>query len=157
MKFDKIIFYLEQRAQHHLCLELLNEIKDTKILNGKITLDWALNTKSRRFTLLGAATSGDFIELIKELISLNANVNVLDIHRYSPLAWSCYRNNIPIIQLIVKNGADINFIMSQNNNTLFHLSMETLIKLAINFEKLINLQDNGGHTVVSTLCDMVEL
>lgn len=62
------------------------------------------------FTALHLAVSAESIVVVKALLKAKANTEIHDsINKHSPLATAIYRKNSRLVQLLVENGANINF------------------------------------------------
>ena len=51
--------------------------------------------------------------MVKFLLENNANINAVDMFNYTPLMWACYRGRNDIIELLLKNKANLNHINNQ--------------------------------------------
>src|SRR5690554_934487 len=62
-----------------------------------------------KFTPLMKSVASGKIEIVKYLISKNANINAqTDFRGYSPLDYACSRNNMQMVELLLENGANPN-------------------------------------------------
>ncbi len=99
------------------------------------------------------------IDFLKFLIKNNANVNVLDYNRYSPLLYYLQypdnEMNFKIIKLLVDNGADVNYIREAiddgkdfNNSSFFALQFLTRSKGNLHIIKY--LVENGANVNIES-------
>ena len=65
-----------------------------------------------RHTLLVQAIEDENLELVKHVIDLGVDVNLEDGNGRTPLRIAIYKNNLEIITLLSKNGANLNSIDS---------------------------------------------
>lgn len=101
-------------------------------------------------TIFDVARNGD-LELAKKMLKENPAVfNSTNKEGYSPLTLACYRGNIEIVRLMLKNNADINV-----NSTMGTPLMAAVVKGNVDIVKLliqknanVNLQDANGTTAL---------
>lgn len=85
-----------------------------KLINNKANLnatiaDTAADWNDPGFSALHFACSDyDKIELAKLLVKSGADINIKDVHSYTPLHIACANNNYNLIKFLIENGAAIN-------------------------------------------------
>ncbi|AFM23348.1 ankyrin repeat domain-containing protein [Desulfomonile tiedjei] len=101
--------------------------------------------------LINAARHCD-IETIREFISLDANVNVVDEHCYSPLMWvleqACHRD---IVELLLNNGARVNHQNRSFQTPLIEASHRCgpeIVELLLSHGADVTLRDVTGQTAL---------
>ncbi len=103
--------------------------------------------------LINAAKESD-IEKIKELIKQDIDINTCDSRGYTAMLWAAQKGNIDIVNLLIKNGANIEakheasrgytpLIVAAINN---HIEVA---KMLIEHGANINSKNNNGNTALS--------
>ena len=113
--------------------------------NKFVTNGWNSKCDSKT-SILHDATSYGFTKLVKLLLSLGANINILDDERYTPFNIAIYNHNLIIAYLLYKHGCDTNGFGCQNKNT--HLM--TLLRLP-----RCRYLDNKKNQMINTMCYIV--
>lgn len=96
---------------------------------------------------------GDNLEIAQLLIANGIEINHMNNNGLSPLNYAVKMNYLPLIQLYIKNGADLN-LKDKNNNTIAmnikNVSQETILFL-INHGMDIYVKNNAGQTILFSL------
>ncbi|CAH2001034.1 unnamed protein product [Acanthoscelides obtectus] len=90
--------------------------------------------------ILDAIEKNDVLQL-KSLLSEKINVNFVDGNLMSPLQHAAYKGNKEIVQLLLDQGADVNFCEHQHNYTALHFA-----GLSGNREVVLALLLSGAKT-----------
>lgn len=111
-----------------------------------------------------SAFKHDNVASTRLLIKCGADVNRVDPIKWSPLTWACYirqeliNNNRylsseleSIIDLLISNGADVNFALQKVCEIQFDTDKESSIELLINKGADINHTDENGSTLLKLL------
>ena len=88
------------------------------------------------------------IKLVKELIKVNANVNLQDEDGSSALIWASYNGNIKIVKKLIKVGANINLQDNNEYTALICASRSGHIKIV---KKLIKANCNIDQKFIETI------
>lgn len=117
-----------------------------------------------------AITNND-LELLKTLLVVQQNVNIVDENLMTPLQHAAYKGNKDMVQLFLDRGADVNLCQHQHGYTALHFSglsgnaeVCTLLLLAGAKSHVINTVGRtpsqmaafvGNHNCVSTINNFI--
>jgi ankyrin repeat protein len=152
--------------QHPHLFKIITNIM--KLKNGYDILDLLLQYKLnpnlidyiKHNSLLHEAINLMDIRIIKKLLEYNANINIQNAKLQTPLFRAIFiviQNNIsskvylPIIQLLLENGANPNLAAIDQITTLHLAAMSNLldiIKLLLKFNVNVNIIDEEGYTAL---------
>ena len=127
----------------------IENIFKNKIKNKCITKKYNIQTNPKKIDLnisnntsLINAIESNNLKKVEDLLKTNtSNINKLNDSGLSPLHTSIIKGNIKIINLLIKNGAQINILSSKNKQTALHLAY---INKNINSKNIIELLINNG-------------
>ena len=95
------------------------------------------------------------INIVKLLLTHNANINTINIYGITPLMSACSSNNISVVELLLDNGADIEFKDNEGNTALMYateLSSYNIVKLLLAHDANINTtNDSGLNPLISSV------
>nr|CAI5860285.1 unnamed protein product [Callosobruchus analis] len=97
----------------------------------------------RQQKILEVIEKNDILQL-KSLLSEKQNVNFVDGNLMTPLQHAAYKGNKEIVQLLLDQGADVNFCEHQHNYTALHFA-----GLSGNSEVVLKLLLAGAKTQVT--------
>ncbi|XP_046543767.1 rabankyrin-5-like isoform X2 [Haliotis rubra] len=89
--------------------------------------DIYLSTKEMDFALpdpddlLSHAVEGGNIDIVKDILSMGANPNINSHGTYKPIHLACRFNHIPVMEELLRNGADI-MALSTSKETVLHVA-----------------------------------
>jgi ankyrin repeat protein len=99
----------------------LGRFSDETIINLMKKYDFKYNTTENWPTLLYACHGNKYL-IAKYLIEVeNLNINIKNSHDNTCLMFACMNNNFNLIQLLIKNGADVNVVDNDGDNALNYL------------------------------------
>lgn len=103
------------------------------------------------FTPLGLASFFEQIDIVKLLLGNEANPNIPANNQFkvAPIHSACAISNYEIVNLLIKNGADVNAKQMQGVTPLHsaaHNGQNELAKLLIDSGADINAKMDNGHT-----------
>lgn len=108
-----------------------------------------------KMTLLDKACQNDAIQIATKLIELGANINLLNTsHSAVPLHYAVFKGNPDMVELLLKNGAIIDFTGPENRTALMAASIyksekyEQVLELLIKHGAEINKTDDYGFTAL---------
>ena len=127
----------------------IENIFKNKIKNKCITKKYNIQTNPKKIDLnisnntsLINAIESNNLKKVEDLLKTNtSNINKLNDSGLTPLHTSIIKGNIKIINLLIKNGAQINILSSKNKQTALHLAY---INKNINSKNIIELLINNG-------------
>jgi len=111
-------------------------------------------TNNEKNTALSLYLTGHFNESITKLLITKDNINMKNENGETPLMIATYSNQISIIELLLKNGANKKLTNNQGNTALLiYISRDGntyagIIELLLTKDN-INIQNNDGNTVLS--------
>ena len=106
---------------------------------------------NRNSTPLHFACDRGFIEIVKYLVKLGADINKQDINGDTPLVWAIARNHYDVAEYLIRKGADVNVLNNNHINALFwtiYRSDLAMAKLLIDNGIDIDIQDYEGNTAL---------
>ena len=104
--------------------------------------------------------AGKYLERAKLLINNKANINAINVFGNSPLYLACKNENYEIINLLIRENADVT-LASHNGYTPLHWAfkkninieiVDTLIKHTIKYNGNINAKNEDGYTPLHLAC-----
>lgn len=102
-------------------------------------------------TCLQVAAHQGHITIIKYLLSLKSNVNIVDKEGDSTLHYAAFGNQPEIMKILLLNGAHINVVNSSHCSAL-HISAHKrpphCVKVLLDFGADVNIQDSYGDTAL---------
>lgn len=102
-------------------------------------------------TCLQVAAHQGHINIIKYLLSIRANVNIVDKEGDSTLHYAAFGNQPEIMRILLTHGAHINVVNSSRCSAL-HISAHKrpphCIKVLLEFGANVNIQDSYGDTAL---------
>lgn len=102
-------------------------------------------------TCLQVAAHQGHISIIKYLLSLKANVNIVDKEGDSTLHYAAFGNQPEIMKILLLNGAHINVVNSSHCSALHisaHKRPPNCVKVLLEFCADVNIQDSYGDTAL---------
>jgi len=91
-------------------------------------------------------------DMIERLIRRGSDVNFVDSIGNTPLVYAIQKRSLPIVKSLVKNDANINYIMKSNQESIlmYAIEMEELeiVKLLVDYGANINYRNSAGETVL---------
>lgn len=102
-------------------------------------------------TCLQVAAHQGHIALVNYLLSLRANVNVVDKEGDSTLHYAAFGNQPEIMRILLQNGANINVLNSSHCSALHisaHKKPPHCVKVLLEFHADVNVQDSYGDTAL---------
>jgi ankyrin repeat protein len=105
----------------------------------------------RNSTPLHFACDRGFIELVKYLVELGADINKQDVDGDTPLIWTITRNYYSIAEFLIGKGVDVNVLNNGHINALFwtiYRSDAAMAKLLIDNGIDISIQNYEGNTAL---------
>ncbi|ORX44704.1 ankyrin [Piromyces finnis] len=146
--------------------KLLYEIRENRIQNVQQLLiedDIDLNLfKSDDNPLIYAIKNNKSQKIIEELINHYININFNQYNGNTPLTEAVLANNKNIFKLLLKCGADVNYINNMEETSFLYLIKNQLMTkyYLLNFlehNANVNLQDNEGKSILMYLIETNEL
>lgn len=90
------------------------------------------------------------IEVIKYLISMGADVNRIGYEACTPIMYEVYMHNHENVQILIANGADVNYQSAYDGYTSLHWAARKgdlqLVQLLLKNGATINVQNNKKQT-----------
>lgn len=102
-------------------------------------------------TCLQVAAHQGHINIIKYLLSVRANVNIVDKEGDSTLHYAAFGNQPEIMRILLVNGAHINVVNSSRCSALHisaHKKPPHCVKVLLEFGANVNIQDSYGDTAL---------
>lgn len=102
-------------------------------------------------TCLQVAAHQGHINIIKYLLSKQANVNIVDKEGDSTLHYAAFGNQPEIMKILLANGAHINVVNSSRCSALHisaHKKPPHCVKVLLEFGANVNIQDSYGDTAL---------
>ena len=153
--FDSHIFFkkrknlvLKQKIILYFYIKNLSLMKILTFLS--LLLCFSMVFSQSQTTIFDVSRNGD-LELAKKMLKENPNVfNATNKDGYSALTLACYRGNVEMVKLMLKNNAEIDA-----NSTMGTPLMAAVVKGNLDITKLlvqknanVNLQDTNGTTAL---------
>ncbi|WP_410542503.1 ankyrin repeat domain-containing protein [Wolbachia endosymbiont of Tetranychus urticae] len=92
------------------------------------------------------------IEMVKHLVDNKVNLNAIDDHGNTLLHSAAQKNDVEILKVLIKGGADVNIRNIAGDTPLFETCSRhgdiTVAKYLINVGADLNLQNTHGHTAL---------
>lgn len=144
---------------------LMNNAEDTAkyIINlqNDFSYTYEYNNKSYTIPVIFLAINSNNKEIINVVLSnkhINKNIitkiNLIDNNNnsfaasLSPLAYSVFTRNTYATEMLIKNGANVDLIISGNRTALFYANSKETIKLLLNNGANINALSSQGNTAL---------
>nr|WP_264330930.1 ankyrin repeat domain-containing protein [Wolbachia endosymbiont (group B) of Erebia ligea] len=123
---------------------VLDKFKDTEARSR-------VSDMSEKF--LHYAIQQDFIDVAKTIINHKiADINSIDNSGHAPLHWAVARNNLELIGLLIKNGANVDVQDERHGRTALHWAAYhdkfEIVKLLVNKGADWNIKDRDGKTAL---------
>lgn len=102
-------------------------------------------------TCLQVAAHQGHIQIVKYLLQLNANVNIVDKEGDSTLHYAAFGNQPEIMKILLLNGAQINVLNSSHCSALHisaHKKPPHCVRILLEFRADVNIQDSYGDTAL---------
>lgn len=102
-------------------------------------------------TCLQVSAHQGHINIIKYLLSVRANVNIVDKEGDSTLHYAAFGNQPEIMKILLMNGAHINVVNSSRCSALHisaHKKPPHCVKVLLEFGANVNIQDSYGDTAL---------
>jgi len=91
-------------------------------------------------------------DVIERLIRGGSNVNFVDSIGNTPLVYAIQRKSLDITKLLIKNDADINYIIERTHQSILMYAIEIgeleIIKLLVEYGANINYRNSEDHSVL---------
>lgn len=91
-------------------------------------------------------------DIIQKLINNGYKINSIDKDEKSPLVYAIQMRLLSIVKLLVENGADINFLIKNNDLTVLMFAIEhgnlDAFKYLVECNADINFKNKDGHTPI---------
>lgn len=101
------------------------------------------------YQLLDAARFGD-VQSAREAIARGANIHAGDFNRHSSLYLACTHGHLPMADLLVEHGADVNEVSGKRKQTLMHWAAEQgsfgIASFLLSNKANVNAQQADGST-----------
>ncbi|EAY14432.1 hypothetical protein TVAG_426250 [Trichomonas vaginalis G3] len=112
--------------------------------------DFNISNHYTHQTALHLAVIKNRKDLVEFLISHGANINVIDLNGLTPLFYSIQQNNEEIKDLLMSNGASIDFKPNEHGKHAIHIAAENddleMIQFLLSLGENINIKDKNGAT-----------
>ena len=115
-------------AAYHNELEIMSLLLDHNI---PIDFPGAIDTQATALTL---AAQKNHLDMITYLCNNGADVNLLNIHKDSPLIWATYRNNERAVEILLNKNARVDIVNKCQETALslaFLQNNQTIISMLI--------------------------
>ena len=102
-------------------------------------------------TCLQVAAHQGHLQIVMYLLSLKANVNLVDKEGDSTLHYAAFGNQPEIMKVLLLNGADINVLNSSHCSALHisaHKKPPHCVRILLEFGADVNIQDSYGDTAL---------
>lgn len=102
-------------------------------------------------TCLQVAAHQGHVALVRFLLSIGANVNVVDKEGDSTLHYAAFGNQPEIMKILLHHGADINVLNSSHCSALHisaHKKPPNCVRVLLEFKADVNIQDSYGDTAL---------
>lgn len=130
-------------------------------LQNDFSYTYEYNNKSYTIPVIFLAINSNNKEIINVVLSnkhINKNIitkiNLIDNNNnsfaasLSPLAYSVFTRNTYATEMLIKNGANVDMIISGNRTALFYANSKETIKLLLNNGANINALSSQGNTAL---------
>ena len=130
-------------------------------LQNDFSYTYEYNNKSYTIPVIFLAINSNNKEIINVVLSnkhINKNIitkiNLIDNNNnsfaasLSPLAYSVFTRNTYATEMLIKNGANVDLIISGNRTALFYANSKETIKLLLNNGANINALSSQGNTAL---------
>ena len=101
------------------------------------------------YQLLDASRFGS-VQAAQDALALGANVHALDMNRRSNLFLACTHGHIPLAELLISHGADVNQTFGKRKQTLLHWAAENnafgVANLLLTQGADVNVRQSDGST-----------
>lgn len=144
---------------HSICEKLRRALSIRNQECVKAVLDKFKDTEARSRVsdmsekFLHYAIQQDFIDVAKTIINHKiADINSIDNSGHAPLHWAVARNNLELIGLLIKNGANVDVQDERHGRTALHWAAYhdkfEIVKLLVNKGADWNIKDRDGKTAL---------
>ncbi|XP_034938575.1 putative ankyrin repeat protein RF_0381 [Chelonus insularis] len=154
--------YISLTGETSLCKAIKHSL-DVNFIKTLLELNSSVHTiNNEGVTPLHMACSVESInqpEIIKTLLDYNADVNLTDCRSDTPLHIAYRNENLQVIELLLKNGANFHIPDDKGRTFLHHVSKNWNLQTARKMELLleygadIEAIDNHGWTPLSLVCN----
>lgn len=138
----------------HIASQEDNRVLVKYLIDNNANID--IQDKEGTTPLLLASQSNNY-EIMKILIQHCANINLKSIYGYTPLMSAVsILNNIDAVELLIKNGADINVLDKTDTSPLIMASQnnyESIVKKLIEYQANPNFINNYGYNALHMPCE----
>lgn len=142
--FDKVY----NNSHLHNAVQNDDVLAVTTLLNNQVKLE-ARNSKGR--TPLHCVTN---YKIVKDLLAAGADLHALDKEGNTPLHTAILQKCVPVVQILLKAGADVTIKNSYKGNTPLHIAVDTSCRHATMVKHLVasganvNEPNNFGETAL---------
>ncbi|WP_353277048.1 ankyrin repeat domain-containing protein [Wolbachia endosymbiont (group B) of Villa cingulata] len=144
---------------HSICEKLRRALSIRNQECVKAVLDKFKDTEARSRVsdmsekFLHYAIQQDFIDVAKTIINHKiADINSIDNSGHAPLHWAVASNNLELIGLLIKNGANVDVQDERHGRTALHWAAYhdkfEIVKLLVNKGADWNIKDRDGKTAL---------
>jgi ankyrin repeat protein len=125
------------------------------LLHNKINIALNIPNEEGETPLISVIKSNDFTieekkRILQKLIKKGANVNFIDKEENTPLVYAIQMKSLPIIKLLIENGANINHLIKSSYITVLMeaigLGEMDIVKYLVECNANINFKNEFGNT-----------
>ena len=131
---------------------------DVEVLRLLVSKGLDMNAVNRynRKTALHIACKMNKVELVKSLIAVRINMNILDDSGHIPLHIACDYGYTEIVQLLIENGANMNILDEFYGSIPLSIACEgshtEVVQLLVDGGAKINIRDKQGESPIFKAC-----
>jgi len=111
--------------------------------------DWNITSNEHRNkTLLFAAASEGFLEVVKDLYARGSKIDVKNGSGSTALSIAVEYGYLEIARFLLEKGADINTVNSRNITPIYkavNLGISPMVELLIKYKPNLNIKSNGEY------------